>query len=118
MNAPDIYYETQEEPIKSCLLALRDIILAFDKQITADWKYSMPFFNYKGNRICYLWVDKKLKQPYIGIVNGNRIEDDRLIQEKRSRMKIMRFDPARNLPKKDISAILQKAINLQISSKL
>ena len=118
MNALDLYYETQDEPTKRCLLALRDIILAKDSKITADWKYSMPFFNYNGERICYLWVDKKLKQPYIGIVNGNRIDDDRLIPEKRTRMKIMRFDPSKNLPKKDINAILQKAIQLQKSATL
>ncbi len=118
MNALDLYYETQDEPTKSCLLALRDIILAKDSKITADWKYSMPFFNYNGERICYLWVDKKLKQPYIGIVNGNRIDDDRLIPEKRTRMKIMRFDPSKNLPKKDINSILQKAIQLQKSATL
>jgi hypothetical protein len=94
------------------------MILAKNNQITTDWKYNMPFFNYKGKRICYLWVDKKLKQPYIGFVDGNRINDTQLIQENRSRMKIMRFDPSKDLPVKSIGIVLQKAINLQDAARI
>ena len=38
----------QERPNKICLLALRDIIMAQYPGITAEWKYNMPFFCYKG----------------------------------------------------------------------
>ncbi|MGF7077514.1 DUF1801 domain-containing protein [Mucilaginibacter sp. 3215] len=44
----DTFYLTKDEPNHSCLLALRDIIMAQDPGITAEWKYNMPFFCYKG----------------------------------------------------------------------
>ena len=108
----DSFYEKQEEPAKSCLLALRQIILQQDADITAALKYGMPFFCYKGKMFCYLWVNKKTLQPYIGMVEGKHLNFPELLQEKRSRMKIMLFDPFKDLPVRKISAILNEAINL------
>ena len=44
MKELDNFYLQQEEPIKGCLLALRQIILSQDKEVTNTWKYGMPFF--------------------------------------------------------------------------
>ena len=112
MRELDNFYLQQDEPIKGTLLALREIILQQDKDVTNAWKYGMPFFCYKGKMFCYLWVHKKYKQPYIGIVEGKRFDEPFLIQEDRSRMKIMLFDPNEDLPLQTIENILQKAINL------
>ena len=112
MNALENYYERQAEPARSCLLALRAIILDLDQEVTAAWKYGMPFFCYKGKMFCYLWVHKKNKRPYIGIVEGKHFDEPGLIQEGRSRMKIMLFDPGEDLPVAAIEDILRKAINL------
>jgi len=108
----DNFYLQQDEPTKGCLLALRQIILSQDKEITNTWKYGMPFFCYKGKMFCYLWYHKKHKQPYIGIVEGNRFDEPFLIQEKRSRMKIMLLDPNEDLPLTTINYLLQKTLNL------
>lgn len=59
LNAIDNYFLSKDEPIKSCLLFLRDYILNFDKNITEAWKYGMPFYWYKGKMFCCLWVYKK-----------------------------------------------------------
>ena len=112
MTELDNFYLQQDEPTKSCLLALREIILRQDPEITNAWKYGMPFFCYKGKMFCYLWFHKKYKQPYIGIVEGKRFDEPFLIQEDRSRMKIMLFDPNEDLPLQKIENVLQKAINL------
>lgn len=112
MRELDNFYLQQDEPIKGTLLALREIILQQDKNVTNAWKYGMPFFCYKGKMFCYLWFHKKHKQPYIGIVEGKRFDEPFLIQEDRSRMKIMLFDPNEDLPLTTIENILQKAINL------
>ena len=112
MREIDNFYLQQDEPIKGCLLALREIILSQDKDVSAAWKYGMPFFCYKGKMFCYIWVHKKHKQPYIGIVEGKYFDDPALIIEKRSRMKIMLFDASKDLPVKTIKIILQKALNL------
>ena len=112
MRELDNFYLQQDEPIKGTLLALRKIILQQDEDVTNTWKYGMPFFCYKGKMFCYLWFHKKHKQPYIGIVEGKRFDEPFLIQEDRSRMKIMLFDPNEDLPLQTIENILQKAINL------
>jgi len=112
MRELDDFYLQQDEPTKGTLLALREIILEQDKDVTNAWKYGMPFFCYKGKMFCYLWFHKKYKQPYIGIVEGNRFDEPFLIQEVRSRMKIMLLDPNEDLPLQTIENILQKAINL------
>lgn len=112
INEIENFYLKNSEPVKSCLLALREIILKQDKDITAAWKYRMPFFCYKGKMFCYLWVHKKTGQPYIGMVEGKRLHHSDLIIEKRSRMKIMLFDPHQNLPLKTIERLLNEAINL------
>ena len=108
----DNFYCRQSEPIQGSLLALKEIILSQDKSITAKWKYGMPFFCYKNKMFCYLWVHKKHKQPYIGIVEGKRFEHPELIIEKRSRMKIMLLDPLEDLPINIIEDVLQQALNL------
>ena len=72
----------------------------------------MPFFCFNGKMFCYLWVHKKYKQPYIGIVEGKRISHPDLLQEKRARMKILLIDPARDLPMKKINLILKGTIEL------
>lgn len=112
MTAADNYYAQQEEPGRSCLLALKEIILSQDVHVTAAWKYGMPFFCYKGKMFCYLWVHKKYKQPYVGMVEGKHLNNPQLITEKRSRMKIMLFDPNKDLPLETINAVLQEAIDL------
>jgi hypothetical protein len=72
----------------------------------------MPFFCYNGKMCCYLWVHKKYKQPYIGIVEGKRINHPDLIQEKRARMKILLLDPNKDLPMRKINLILKEVIAL------
>jgi hypothetical protein len=106
----DNYFLQQEEPTKSCLEFLRAHILGFDSHISEKWSYGMPFYIYKEKRICYLWVHKKLKQPYLGLVDGKLFNDPELLAEKRSRMKIFLVDPAKNIPVKKINTLLKQAI--------
>jgi len=108
----DNYYLTKEEPIKSCLLFLRGHILNFNPNITEAWKYGMPFFCYGKKMFCYLWVHKKNGLPYIGIVEGRKIDHPALIIEDRPRMKIMLLDPEMDLPIETINEILATAIAL------
>jgi hypothetical protein len=108
----DNYFLQKDEPIKSYLLTLRDHILQYDKNITEAWHYNMPFYFYNGKRFCYLWVHKKYNQPYLGIVGGKQVDHPDLITEKRARMKIMLFDPMKDVPFKTIHVVLRKAISL------
>jgi len=114
----DIYYLLLDEPVKSCLLALRDLILSADQNVSAAWRYGMPFFYYKKKMFCYLWVHKKFKKPYLGMVEGKRLHHPNLISENRSRMKIMLIDPNKDLPVRVIKKILAEAIELYASGRV
>lgn len=108
----DNWFLQKEEPLKSCLQFLRQHILTQNTGITEAWKYGMPFFCYKGKMVCYLWVHKKYHQPYIGIVEGKRVNHPDLIVEKRARMKILLLDPGKDMPVKKINAILKEVLAL------
>lgn len=106
------YYLTKEEPNKSCLLALRSIILKQDPEITETQKYGMPCFCYKKKMFCYLWTDKKTDEPYLLMVEGKYLDHPLLEEGNRSRMKIFRVAPNRDIPVRTIESILQKALDV------
>ncbi len=108
----DNYFLQQPEPTRSYLLTLREYILAFDADISEAWRYRMPFYCYKGKRFCYLWVHKKYGQPYLGLVDGKKIDNPKLLSEKRARMKILLFDARKNVPVKTLYSLLRAAIKL------
>ncbi len=106
------FYLSKEEPTKSALLVLRDIIKNCDTEnITHQLKYGMPFFSFKGKMFCYLWTDKKTDEPYIGFVEGNRMGYPELEQGNRSRMKIFRINPNVDIPIKRIELIINEALD-------
>lgn len=106
------FYLDKEEPNKSCLLALRDIILNQDTAIAETRKWGMPCFCYKKKMFCYLWIDKKTEEPYILMVEGKYLDHPELEEGNRSRMKIFRVNPNKDLPIRTIEGILQKALDL------
>jgi hypothetical protein len=110
MRAVEEYFLRREEPVKSCMLALRQLILDFDPGITEEWKYGMPFYYCHGKMFCYLWIHKKHRQPYIGVVEGQQIVHPRLLPEKRARMAILLVDPETDIPVADVRDILAQAI--------
>ena len=110
LRAIEEFYESLEEPLQSCYLAIRTFMLQYDPYITEEWKYKMPFFYYKGKMFCYIWVHKKTGQPYIGIAEGRNIEHPLLIADKRSRMKILYIDPNKDLPVKIMKRIFNMAV--------
>lgn len=109
-NSLTEFYLNQEEPNKSCYLALRDLILAIDKNITPEWKYKLPFFYYKGKMLCFLWKDKNTYEPYIGFMKGSLIEHPMLEQGERKLAKILRINPLKDLPKNEIEVIVKMSI--------
>ena len=111
LNAIDSYFEEQTDAVRSCFLVLCDVILDLDENITICWKYKAPFFCYKAKMFCYFWTDKKTGEPYIGLVEGNRINHELLERGKRKRMRILQIDSQQDLPINDIEFILTKALD-------
>ncbi len=118
MQSLDNFYLQHDAVINETFLALRSIIKKQHPAITNEWKYGGSFFCFKGKMFCYLWVDKKTKQPYIGIVEGKRFDEPYLIQDQRKRIKIMLLNPEEDLPIEKIEHVIQKAISFYISGEI
>ena len=112
MSPLDLFYLQLEEPYRDQLFALRKHVLDYDSDIIEAWKFNMPSFLYKGNRFCYLRMDQKRKQYYMGFNDGKWIDHPALDFEDRSRIKIFLLDPNANLPFKTIDSIIEDAIAL------
>ena len=110
MTDLDNFYLQLHEPNRSVFIALREIIISTHTDITPEWKYKLPFFYYKGKMFCYLWHHKKYKQPYIGIVDGDKLDYPDLITEGRKRMKIFLVHPDKDIDVKKIQMILKSSI--------
>lgn len=108
----DNFYLTKEEPVKGCLLALRDIVLNYNSMLEPAWKYRLPCFMYGNHIFCYLWVDKKTQQPYIAIGKGRYIEHPELIQGNRTFVKLLMVDPQKDIPVETIYTIFDMAMKL------
>lgn len=106
------YYLNKEEPNKSCLFALRHIILEQDTHVTETQKWGMPCFCFKKKMFCYLWTDKKTNEPYILLVEGKLLDHPQLEKGDRTRMKILRVNPNKDLPIQTIETILKQALNI------
>lgn len=118
ISALDNYYLQKEEPHKSCLLALRSIILEQDAAVTETMKWGMPCFCFKKKMFCYLWTDKKTKEPYILFVEGKHLDHPQLETGQRARMKIFRLNSAEDLPIDTITSLLNQALDLYRSGTI
>ena len=114
----DQFYLDKEEPNQSCLLALRDFLLNSDTNVSETRKYGMPCFCYKGKMFCYLWTDKKTKEPYLLWVEGKYLDHPTLETGDRARMKIFRVNPSKDLQITTIQSILNQALDLYRGGKI
>ena len=109
-QSPEEFYSDKEEPVKSCLYALRDIILDWNEELGETLKYGMPCFVFRKKQFCYLWTDKETGNPYILVVEGNQIDHPALQQGDRKRMKILPVDPEQDIPVGTIHEVLEMAL--------
>ncbi|WKN44774.1 DUF1801 domain-containing protein [Tunicatimonas pelagia] len=109
MKMLDEYYENQLEPNRSCLLTLREIILNYDSQISEVWKYQTPFFFLSGKMLCYLSVDRRSRQPYVGMVEGRYLDHPALESGGRKRIKVLTVNPRKDIPISTLREILGQA---------
>ncbi|MFT5917512.1 MAG: hypothetical protein ACI81T_004029 [Bacteroidia bacterium] len=112
LRETDKYYLNQEEPNKSCLLALREIILEKNQNITESKKWNIPCFSYKKKLFCFLNIDKETNSPYMLVVEGNRVHHPELEQGNRSRMRILRINPNEDIQIEEVDLLLDEMLAL------
>jgi hypothetical protein len=112
MKELDNFYADQDEPNKSCFLALKTIILNYNKNISSRWYYRLPCFMYQNQIFCYLWVDKKTQFPYIAIGKGIKINHPDLIKGKRTFTSLLLIDPNKDISVEKIYSIFDMVMKL------
>lgn len=112
MNDLEQAYLRHDEPTRSCLFALRELIIGMNPDVRTSLSYGMSTFYVGKQRFCYLWVDKSDGRPYIGFIDGNRMNHPRLETGERSRMSIFRIDPEADLEVSEIQGLLHEAIRI------
>lgn len=118
MKELDHFYFSQEEPLRGCYLALKQIILDCNEKITPEWKYRLPFFYYKGKMLCYLWKDKITQEPYIGFMDGMKMLHPGLVQGDRARVRVFGVSLNSDIDPETIKALIDEAIKVHpVSNK-
>jgi hypothetical protein len=110
INKLDEFFLQHQEPLQSTLMAIDTILKQQDKNITVAYKYGGPFYHYKGRMFAYLWVDKITKEPYIGFVEGQKINHIKLEIGDRKRIAILRCNTQKDLPVAAIKTITKMAL--------
>jgi hypothetical protein len=108
----DHYFNSQDDPSRSCLLFLRRFILDFSEKIEEQRKNNTPFYYYQKKWFCFLSYHSITKEIYISFVNGNKIDHPLLVSEGRKKMKIFRVDPSKDIDVVTLTEILEAAISI------
>lgn len=112
MRELDYFYDQQEEPLKSCFLALRTIISDAHPALTEEWKYKLPFFYLNKKMFCYLWKDQVTQDAYVSFADGFRMNHPALESGDRKRFKIYRINPNKDINIIELNEILAQAFKL------
>ncbi|MCD8166818.1 MAG: DUF1801 domain-containing protein [Bacteroides sp.] len=112
VKASDEYYLYKEEPQKSCLMALRELILAQDPEITETLKWDIPCFCYGKRIFCYLSVELRTGDPYLLMVEGRYLAHPGLEAGGRKKMKIFRVKAGEDIPIESVEEMLREALGL------
>ena len=108
----DHYFNSLEEPERSCLLYLRKLLLDFSDKITEQRKFNTPFYYYTKKWLCFISYNPKIKEIYISFVNGYKINHPDLLSEGRKKMKIYRINASEDIDVESLNTILKLAADL------
>lgn len=106
----DEFYLQQPEPLKGCMLFLRQWFLKND--CTEAFNYNTPFFRFKGKPFCYLIIKKDKRSMYVGFMKGRSLQHEKLFSDGRKVVKLFYIDPEKEVPLKDLKAIVASAKKL------
>jgi len=106
----DHYFNSLDEPERSCLLYLRKLLLSFSDKITEQRKFNTPFYYYNKKWLCFISYNPKIKEIYISFVNGYKINHLDLLSEGRKKMKILRINADKDIDVLSLSTILKLAV--------
>ncbi|WP_010133897.1 DUF1801 domain-containing protein [Ochrovirga pacifica] len=112
MNELTLFFEKLEEPNKSVFLFLKDYILNYHPEIDLFYKWKLPYLYYQKKPLCYLWKDKKTKEPYLGFAKGFLMEHPALVTGNRNTIKILPIPVDKDVDVQLLSEVLELALDV------
>ncbi len=112
MSPLDAFFDEKPEPLKGCMLALKDIILAMDDRVVIGWKYNTGFFSFMDRMMCYFGHHAVTGQLYIGFTEGHKMHHTALMSEGRKRVKVYYINPEEDIRKIELEEIVKEAISM------
>lgn len=107
MNPIQEYFYRIDEPARSSLLYIREMILNSDEVITETFSFGLPFLKYKKKMLCYFYYSKQHQKHYLSFYHGDRIDYPELLSEGRKKFKILLLDMEEDLPMDLIFNVLE-----------
>jgi len=107
---PQHYYSKQPEPIQSCLLALKTLIMASNRELTHERRYQIPFFCFRGKKVCFLWVTRK--KVMVGFVEDSSLQPKVPGIKRKDRFETLLLDAGEDIPVELILERLTEKITL------
>lgn len=107
MNALEEKYFGYNEPVKSCFLAIRDIILDWDSNFKDCLKYGCICYTYR-DKVALFAMHNKKGETYLLVNFGKQMNHPELKFDGRKSMKSLRIDPTKDLPIEVIEFILEE----------
>ena len=108
----DHYFNSLQEPQRSCLLYLRTFLLEFSEKMSEKRSNNTPFYYYNKKSIGFISYDPKTKEIYFSFTNGHKLKHPKLVSEGRKKMKIFRIDPTKDIDVKNLKQVLEAAISI------
>ena len=115
MKSAESYILNQPENFREILFNLQVVIeKCIPNNLQLFYKWKLPFYYYKGKPFCYFNVNHKNKYVDLGIVNGFELANTstKLISEKRSKMKSLRYYSLEELDNELLVAVLIESLSL------
>lgn len=116
MNPVDNYILKLQEPYQSIALYLQLLIKKTLPEVEEKYKWSLPFYDYKGKYMCYINFRKKYNAIDLGFVQGYKHQKnlDLLIAgEGRTQVRSVRIKSLEDIDEKKLIEIIIEATKFQ-----
>ncbi len=109
-TAIENYLADQLPEHQEILYLLRSFVLEAAPGVVEEYKWKTPFYSYQG-LLCYLNVDRKRKQVYLGFYRGAELSNQqRLLEGEGKLVRLIYFSKPEDTQREAVREILLEAM--------
>ena len=114
MNPAETYILSQEEPLQSIMLFIRQLIFETIPEVEEKFKWKLPFYYVNGDGICYLNVLKNTHFVDLGFIHGFKLSNKQGVLKSRNRkmVKSLEYSTLESVDINCLKEILLEAVSI------